>query len=174
MASGYRATVTHGGRRPLLFLDVDGPLLPFGGDPKPRPPQGGAVPYLGRLRRDAGSRLAALPCTLVWASAWQQDANTEVAPRIGLPCLPVVTWPEPTAAHEHEDRWLGLCWKTRTLVDWAAGRPFAWVDDEITVADQDWVSRHHQGPALLHRVEPSQGLTDHDFVVLGTWLRQTR
>jgi hypothetical protein len=27
----YRATVTEDGHGPLLFLDVDGPLLPFGG-----------------------------------------------------------------------------------------------------------------------------------------------
>jgi len=56
-----------------------------------------------------GPALAALPCTLVWATTWQQDANTEIAPRIGLPHLPV-SWPEPTKADEREDRWLGLCW----------------------------------------------------------------
>ena len=42
-----------------------------------------------------------------------------------------------SSEHEREDRWLGLCWKTRPLVEWAAGRPFAWVDDEITGADLD-------------------------------------
>jgi hypothetical protein len=86
--------------------------------------------------------------------------------------LPVVVWPEPTEADEREDRWFGLYWKTRALVDWAAGRPFAWVDDEITDADRDWVSAHHPGPALLRRIEASRGLTDEDFVVLGTWLRE--
>lgn len=30
-------------------------------------------------------------------------------------------------------------WKTRALVDWAAGRPFSWVDDEITDTDRRWV-----------------------------------
>jgi hypothetical protein len=115
--------------------------------------------------------LAALPCTLVWATTWQEDANTKIAPRLGLPLLPVVIWPDPTEAHEREDQWLGLCWKTRTLVDWAAGRPFAWVDDEITDSDRDWVSSHHPGPALLHHVEPSQGLAEQDFVILDAWLR---
>jgi hypothetical protein len=42
-------------------------------------------------------------------------------------------------------------------VTWAAGRPFAWVDDEITDADRDWVSAHHGGRALLHRVESFRG-----------------
>jgi hypothetical protein len=165
--------VTEPTRRPLLFLDVDGPLLPFGGDPQPGSRRDAAVPHLARLCAGTGLRLAALPCTLVWATTWQEDANIEIAPRIGLPHLQVVTWPEPVQAYESEDRWLGLCWKTRTLVDWAAGRPFAWVDDEITDADRDWVSEHHPGPALLHWVEASRGLTDQDFAALDAWLRET-
>jgi hypothetical protein len=171
-AERYRATVIDLQRLPLLFLDIDGTLLPFGGNPRPGVRRVEAVPGLAQLRPDTGFRLAALPCILVWATAWQQDANAEIAPRIGLPNLPVVNWPDPTAAHESEDRWLGLCWKTRTLVDWAAGRPFAWVDDEITTADQDWVSEHHPGPALLHRVDAVQGLTDQDFDALNAWLRE--
>ena len=54
---------------------------------------------------------------------------------------------------------------------WAAGRPFAWVDDEITDADRDWVPVHHQGPALLLSVDASRGLTDQDFSVLEAWLQ---
>jgi hypothetical protein len=169
----YRASVTGAARRPLLFLDVDGPLLPFGGDPPPGSRRPAGASYLARLRPGIGGRLAALPCTLVWATTWQQDANAEIAPRLGLPDLPTVNWPQSTQAHESEDRWLGLCWKTRTLTGWAAGRPFAWVDDEITDADRDWVSAHHPGPALLHRVEPSRGLTDRDFATLEAWLRKT-
>jgi hypothetical protein len=56
-------------------------------------------------------------------------------------------------------------------VTWAAGRPFAWVDDEITDADRDWVSAHHGGRALFHRVESFQGLADEDFAALDQWLR---
>lgn len=118
-----------------------------------------------------GLRLAALPCTLVWATTWEDEANTEIASRIGLPTLPVVKWPEPSDAHDREDQWFGLCWKTRTLVEWADGRPFAWVDDEISDADRDWVSAHHRGRALLHHVQSFRGLTSEDFAVLGQWLR---
>jgi hypothetical protein len=164
--------VADNAQRPLLFLDVDGPLLPFGGNPPRGPRQTVAVPHLARLRPDLGLRLAALPCTLVWATTWLEDANAEIAPRIGLPHLPVVTWPEPTQARKHEDQWFGLCWKTRTLVNWAAGRPFAWIDDEITDADRDWASVHHPGLALLHSVDATCGLTDQDFATLDTWLRE--
>ena len=172
MTEGYRATVTDGRQPPLLFLDVDGPLLPFGGSPQPAPRGSVDSARLGRLRVDTGPRLAGLPCTLVWATTWLDDANTEIAPRLGLPDLPVVTWPEPTAAHEREDQWFGLCWKTRTVADWAAGRPFAWLDDEITDADREWVSAHYQAPALLRSVDASHGLTDQDFTALEAWLRE--
>lgn len=75
------------------------------------------------------------------------------------------------SGHEREDLWLGLCWKTRALVDWAGGRPFAWVDDEITDADRDWVAANHRSRALLYYIEPFRGLTGTDFTALGQWLR---
>ncbi|MEO3830344.1 HAD domain-containing protein [Actinomadura sp. B10D3] len=162
--------MTGHGERPLLFLDVDGPLLPFGdgpeGERRTTPDTG-----LARLTVELGRRLAALPCDLVWATTWEDEANTEIASRIGLPRLPVVKWTDPSDDHEREDRWFGLCWKTRTLVTWASGRPFAWVDDEITDADREWVSARHGGRALLHRVPSFRGLGDDDFAVLDRWLR---
>jgi hypothetical protein len=85
--------------------------------------------------------------------------------------MPVVHWPEATPAGELEDQWFNLHWKTRTLVAWAAGRPFAWVDDEITNADEDWVATHHPGRALLHRVEAAQGITNADLNTIDKWLR---
>ena len=156
--------------RPLLFLDVDGPLLPFGEDPQRKGRHATPDSHLTRLSPRLGLRLAALPCELVWATTWEDDANAEIAPRLGLPALPVVDWPE-SSGHEREDLWLGLCWKTRTLVDWAAGRSFAWVDDEITDADRDWVTVNHHGRALLYYVEPFRGLADKDLTALDQWLR---
>lgn len=160
--------------RPLLFLDVDGPLLPFGDGPQLEPSGTTSDSHLARLDPQVGSRLAALPCDLVWATTWEEDANAEIAPRIGLPKLPVVNWPDPSDDQQREDRWFRLHWKTRTVVAWAQGRPFAWVDDEITDADRDWVSTHHPGQALLHRIASSRGLTDADFAALDQWLRTAR
>ncbi|MEV4415843.1 HAD domain-containing protein [Catellatospora sp. NPDC049609] len=161
--------------RALLFLDVDGPLIPFGAPPARRADgsplvhetaAGSANPLLDRLNPEHGPRLRRLPCDLVWATTWMADANEVIAPRLGLPELPVVTWPD-----EAEDD-TRLHWKTRGLVDWAAGRPFVWVDDEITEADRVWVDAHHGGPALLLRVDPRIGLSAADFAVVEDWLEQ--
>lgn len=130
----------------------------------------GVNPLLARIDPALGPRLAALACEPVWATTWEDEANAVVAPRLGLPELRVVLWPAPSDEDERDMR-AGLHWKTRALVDWAAGRAFAWVDDEITERDRRWVATHHNGPALLHRVDPGLGLTDADLRLLDTWLR---
>ncbi|THA86885.1 HAD domain-containing protein [Streptomyces sp. A0592] len=150
---------------PLLYLDVDGPLIPFGAGPYP--PGDGPHPLLARIDPALGPLLADLPCELWWATTWMAEANECVAPRLGLPELPVVAWPEPS----DEDGRGGVHWKTPALLDHAAGRPFVWIDDEITDADRARVADLHPGPALLHRVDPGRGLAAGDFTVLRTWLR---
>ncbi|MET9911273.1 HAD domain-containing protein [Streptomyces sp. NPDC006476] len=160
----------------LLFLDVDGTLIPFGAaDPYPsytsrhtRPETADAHPLLSRVDPALGARLTALGCELVWATTWLTDANTCLAPWLGLPQLPLVDWPD------QDDTTAPLHWKTRPLVAWAAGRPFVWVDDELTDADRAWVAARHPAPALLHRVDHRYGLTDEDFAVLQAWLGRSR
>lgn len=188
------ATVTGMARLELLFLDVDGPLVPFGAEPGTYPVHAtgldsrdtAANPLLYRVDPAHGGRLAALGCRIVWATTWEDDANDLIAPLIGLPRLPVVHWPPPsttpppdaaTAPDDGDrdgdggDEPGGLHWKTRALVAWAAGRPFVWIDDEITEADRAWVGAHHPAPALLHRVDARTGLTDADYAAVGAWLR---
>jgi len=141
----------------LLFLDVDGPLLPFGEDPQHTRRHATPDSRLSRLSPRLGLRLAALPCELVWATTWEDDANAEVAPRLGLPTLPVVNWPE-SSGHEREDIWLGLCWKTRTLVDWADGRPFVWVDDELGLGQKSKTCTLRAGVGLRAALYPMADL----------------
>jgi hypothetical protein len=158
----------------IVFLDVDGTLIPF----RSRPAESALAanhclvsagdasgnPLLDRLDPQDGRRLLALGCRLAWATTWMADANDLVAPRLGLPELPVVDFPDDDQT-EH-----GLHWKTPFLTRWAAGRAFVWLDDEITDFDRRWVQAHYQRKALLHRVDPLVGLTDADFIRIRQWL----
>ncbi|NUP53606.1 MAG: hypothetical protein HOW97_40735 [Catenulispora sp.] len=166
-------------RRPLLFLDVDGPLNPFAIRLDSLPaeyqihemrPDLWADPELQPLRvvlnPEHGEQLLALPAELVWATSWEDDANAWIGPRIGLPALPVVGWPEDLNADAPAD----LCWKTPTLLEYAAGRPFAFIDDDITYADQLYADARSEAPMLFHFVHPAKGLTAADFEILAGWL----
>lgn len=179
-----------GPARPLLLVDVDGPLNPYAAKPNQRPggyethrlmppsweaaerrrlsqwgqPHKHPKPLRVWLNPDHGPALATLPFDLVWATTWEQEANDYIGPVLGLPKLPIITWSTPRATPMG-----GVFWKTPDIVAWAAGRPFAWVDDEITQADQQHVAAHHSGPALLHWVDPRLGLLPADFTILESW-----
>lgn len=92
--------VTGGSNQPLLFLDVDGTLLPYRATASSVSKvdwstwQQPSNPILSRLTRSLGDRLLALGCDLMWATGWGEDANRVLAPILGLPQLPVVTLPE--------------------------------------------------------------------------------
>lgn len=155
--------------KPILFLDVDGPLNPYGANPSRRPE--GYVTH--RMFADTGNwgkrglrvwlnpghgeRLLALPFSLVWATTWEGLANKHIGPNIGLPELPFVHFGFSEVT------------KIPALVRFAEGRPFAWVDDEITGQDRAYVVQEHTGEFLLHLVSPRLGLLDGDFQRLHAW-----
>jgi hypothetical protein len=168
--------------RPLLFLDVDGTLIPMAGAQLPSTVdewnatwQNPSNPHLATVTAAHGPRLMQMPCDIVWATAWMHDANRVIAPILGLPDLPVADLGAlpglDDPAWSEADEAAALSWKTRALVALASGRPFAWVDDELTTVDRAWVSAHHAGPALLHRVDSSRGLTAADVTVLEDWFQ---
>lgn len=162
--------------KPLLFLDVDGPLNPFRAKDTERPfgytthrmrPSGWKdlrrKPLRVWLKHSHGADLLALPYELVWATTWMDEANEWIAPHLGLPELPVVKFsdsgPVGTALH----------WKTRTLIEYADGRDFLWVDDEVTGRDQAFIEKEHPGRGQAHWVDARIGLTDKDFDALYGW-----
>ncbi|MGV9561726.1 hypothetical protein [Streptomyces sp. NPDC003480] len=156
--------------RPLLFLDVDGPLNPWAAQPERRPEGYTTIRvalHPGRALRvwlhpGHGPALLALGYDLCWASTWMDAANRWIGPVIGLPELPYVDFGAGLFALRPD----GVHWKTEAIVAYARGRPFAWVDDEQTPADEAYVAAHHPGPALLHQVDPRIGLRRDDFAAL--------
>lgn len=170
--------------RPLLLIDVDGPLNPYGArftrhrgytTHRLRPANWSARQDPGsralrrglrvRLHPGDGARLLALPYTPAWATTWMHEANEMIGPAIGLPePLPVIEWPRLFEADRD-----GLYWKTRYVVEWAEGRPFAWIDDMITDRDTTYVAREHGRDALLLRIDPRRGLRPADYATLRGW-----
>ncbi|NED04518.1 hypothetical protein G3I55_22955 [Streptomyces sp. SID6648] len=169
-------------RPPLLFLDVDGPLNPYAAQPERRPEgyttlrvptdsgisadRGGLSarrrPLRVWLNPAHGPALLGLGYELCWATTWMAEANRWIAPTLGLPELPFVDFGD-ALFRERPD---GVHWKTGPLVDYASGRPFAWVDDEQSEPDHAYVATHHEGPGLLHHVNPRLGLRETDFRTL--------
>jgi hypothetical protein len=156
--------------RPLLFLDVDGPLNPYAAQPERRP-EGYTtirVPVFSRrplrvwLNPDHGPALLRLGYELVWATSWMAEANVWIAPVVGLPELPYLDFGTGLFAERPD----GVHWKTEAIVAYADGRPFAWVDDEQSAADTAYVAARYPAPALLHHVNPRIGLREDDFAAL--------
>ncbi|OIJ63141.1 hypothetical protein WN71_035865 [Streptomyces mangrovisoli] len=155
---------------PLLFLDVDGPLNPYAAQAQRRPEGYTTIrvtlhpdrPLRVWLNPSHGAALLGLGYELCWATTWMAAANEHIAPVIGLPELPWVDFGTSLFAERPD----GVHWKTEAILRYAAGRAFAWVDDEQSPADHAHVAAHHPAPALLHHVDPRIGLREDDFTAL--------
>ena len=159
--------------RPLLLLDVDGPLHPWAAD---QPPPGYVEcrfrlswrrkqrmwlnPDHGRLLGDLADRTG---IELAWASSWGHRANTTVGPAIGLPALPVVEFAGPHADHH-------AGWKYPAVARFAYGRPLAWLDDDFALrpaAREKFLAR--EPATLLVPVDPSIGVTAGHVTEIDAW-----
>lgn len=181
--------------KPLLLLDVDGVLSPLTDAPlaaytyethyvPERGPEGAQTGPVWRMQftRSHGTELRDLSrlFDIVWATAWGHDADRVFAPILGLPQLPVVTWPGNghDLAATRRPRGAGS-WKTPHLLAWLdtqhPGRPWVWVDDGIRPADTEKVAHHYATSAdsppasWLCHIQPDMGLLPDDFIRLRDW-----
>ncbi|MFH8983286.1 HAD domain-containing protein [Streptomyces varsoviensis] len=146
--------------RPLLFLDIDGVLNPV--LPTPGFSAHDLLGFTVLLSVDHADWLRELSGAydLVWATTWEHEANRHIAPLLELPSLPVVEFtgyrPQPgdprlPARELFEGR------KWAPLLRFAAGRPFAWIDDVIP---SRLVRRARlRRDRLLLPIDPGHGLT---------------
>jgi hypothetical protein len=156
--------------KPLLLIDVDGPLNPWAASGRANH-RAGYIRYriegfVVHLKKSHGQALLGLTdlYDLVWCTTWEHQANTEIGPRIGLPELPVIEFPN---SHIRLDS--RLYYKTMHARAYADDRPFAWVDDEVTDWDSQYLADTHEEPTLLVKTDPATGLTDDDFAALRNW-----
>ncbi|MBV6699026.1 hypothetical protein KV557_18205 [Kitasatospora aureofaciens] len=147
--------------KPLLFLDVDGVLNPVCPHPDAGFDTHTLLGYSVLLSARHGAWLRELSATyeLVWATTWEEHANTHIAPAIGLPPLPFVRFtgyvPQPGDPRVPLMQ-LFSARKWAPLLRYADGRPFAWVDDVIPsrlVRGSLW-----RRDRLPMPIDPGQGL----------------
>lgn len=106
---------------------------------------------------------------VVWATTWQDHANTYFSPILGFPELPVAVVDNGSPYREPSE------WKTAQLgadPRWV-GRPLVWVDDDIPPGWDVQRTRRPRDKAitLSHRVASSwRGLVQRDVDQLNAWL----
>jgi hypothetical protein len=150
--------------RPLLLVDIDGVLNPYGA---PGPPPGfvehelfaGEEPVRvwaghGDWLRELGSRFS-----LVWATAWGEEANRRLAPLLGLDPLPVIPFPPLPFPPEG---------KLPAVSQYVGAQPLAWIDDALTPEAHAWAA-HRAAPTLLLDIDPAAGLTRAEVDQCLTW-----
>lgn len=145
--------------------------------PKGQRRQGKALEAYWRSGGDSGMRVWLNPAhgpmlvalsgmvDLVWATAWEGQANDLVGPVIGLPQLPVIAFPR----KEYYE--FGHIFKLGDVVEYIGDEPFAWLDDDFERDDLAWAKQRTADgiPTLLVPIAPNIGLRQEDLDWVRDW-----
>jgi len=158
--------------KPVLFVDVDGVISLFG---FPAGPDGLPGPFhwvdgiAHCISEECGPRLQRLAerFELVWATGWEEKANEYLPFILKLPFreLPVLTFDGRAvfgSAH----------WKLEAIEEYAAGRPAAWIDDNLDEECRAWAKRRSE-PTMLIQTESPLGMLDEHVEELLAWADAT-
>ena len=156
------------GRKPVLFVDIDGVISLWGFDSNARPSGtfhnvDGVIHFLSS---DAANNLLSLRnrFELVWCSGWEEKANEHLPYALAVPAeLPFLSFErKPGCGHGH--------WKIAAIETYARNRPLAWVDDALDEACHVWAGAR-DAPTLLVPTTPSAGLTAEHVEELNAWAK---
>lgn len=168
--------------KPLLLMDIDGPLNPNAGQWVDHADQcarnGFAITTVGangqhkvRYGLDHGERLRALSrfYVPVWASAWNEDSDRLYGPLIGLTGLPHIEFPDGAMEYSvGREHW--KCYYIADLVKTVGAPGLLWFDDEVTVRDQKYLTDALPGVKVkVLRVPAHEGLREHHFEEITQW-----
>jgi hypothetical protein len=159
--------VKHSGNqdsRPILLVDVDGVLNPWEAEFCPH----GYAEFeffpgeRVLLCPDHGELLKSLADSyeLVWATAWEHNANRLICPVLGLPELPVVEFP--LSGRDLYFR------KLPAVIEVVGDRPCAWIDDVHLPDHHEW-ARERGVPTLIVDIDPAEGFTTAVAEQLARW-----
>lgn len=154
-------------QRPILFVDVDGVISLFG-FPSGHPPPGtfhwvdGIAHCIGS---DCGARLRRLEerFELVWATGWEEKAN-EYLPFL----LRLARRDYPVLRFDGRAVFGSAHWKLDAIDEYAAGRPAAWIDDNLDDECRAWAAQRGEPTLLVETVSPV-GITEDDVERLLRW-----
>jgi hypothetical protein len=139
--------------KPILALDVDGPIALMGDPPAQEIFEAdvAGIPLL--ISRSLPARMQRLQSVfqIAWASSWGRQASLRIAPLLGLPPgLPHIPF---KAARRR-----GVSYKLSGLHRWLRGAPAALVDDEVGEDMWSWAATRPN--TLIIQVDPRLGLLD--------------
>ncbi len=162
--------------QPILAIDIDGVISLFGFEQDMRevfeakredaPGEFHLIDgMLHCISRPAGERLNRLAESyeLIWASGWEDRANTHLPMILGLPELPYLTF-------DGRARFGTAHWKLEALEEYAANRPLAWIDDSLDDSCYEWAERRG-APTLLVPTESDRGLEEAHVAALESWAK---